>query len=301
MEMIVEIGEPKDQEVVNHELSVFFNVVEKLEIDFKLNLVVVAEDFDKTVNTLEKKTDYRSHRGLGESAITSIARVVHLKDGFGIVLSPRLYMEDQDTSTRYFTLFHELMHVVNRHKYEQLDPEWSHLWLSQSAYQGNLYRLWDEYSADHFAYKFVNETFPIKSAIWDNMILLAVEGSLSLLNDITYYHKVKYEIDLCRMGHRDLKGFFGNIHQSFDEIAGSTVHAFSLLHQYPEAIRIEDLRDSEFINDKTINLMQFYRSCADDPDMELKDGLPMVAEYLTNFGYTMVDEPDGTHVRIVDI
>lgn len=301
MDFIIEIGEPHQQEAVKYELSFLAGMVKKFDTDLNLKLIVLARDFDKTVNELEKKSGYKSQRGLGDTQIKAIARVVHLNDGYGIVLSPLLYMEGQDTSTRYFTLFHEFLHVVNRNKYEELDPEWRDDWLGRSNYKGNLYRLWDEYSADSFAYEFVDEAFEEKSIIWVEMIDNSVEGFLSLLTDDTYYNMIRSELDFCRTGRRDLQEFLRNIYQGFDEVVGITVHAFALLHQYPDLISIDQLTESKFINEKTIRLMDFYRACSHDLDMELKDGLHLVADYISNFGYTMVDQTDGTHVQIVDI
>ena len=300
MEIIVEIGTLEQQELIRGELSFIEDIVEQSETSLDLLQVIVAQDFAATVNQLQGSTDYEDVRGVGESNIVVQAKIVHTDNGSHIVISPVLYTQGQDNSTRLFTIVHELMHAFNKQRF----PDISETPFIEQTYLGNLYTLFDEYVANRLAYQVVDRVFPEKSGSWEDFMQMTVDGYKSILTDQVYVDFIRKEIKAFRVHeYTEVWPFLQAIKPCFDQVGISTVHLYSLIHHYPCRLDKEEMQGSIFVNEKAVTLMEYYKAKYEEGAEDLSDGLPLIVEYLTNFGFRFEDTGilNGGYCHILDI
>jgi len=123
MEIIVEIGTDDQRRQIREELYLFSDIIQELKLPIKISQILVASNFDKTVNELQNTKNYRSTRGISSSSITAVAKIVDIDDGFAIVISPLLFTEEHDSQTRCFVYLHEMAHIINKQKVPSLSDE----------------------------------------------------------------------------------------------------------------------------------------------------------------------------------
>jgi len=296
VEIVVEIGTPEQNELIRLELRLFSEVVRRSELPLEIVLVVVPSDFDKKVNELQSTSTYRSIRGVGDLPIATLAKVMELPDGVAIVLSPLLFAECHDAQTRCFVYLHEIAHAVHKKTFPQLDEDYS----STGIYLGNIYRLFDEYSANRFAFGLIDGVFPSKGALWQAFIDDDIAGFVTIINDPKYYSTIKNEILAFRF-HGDVTKFTERIHPSLSEVALSTAHLYSIFDHYPSTGAQADLVNSKFVNEKARGLIGYFKMKHEHDECNLNDGLDLIAEFMTNFGMRFEDTPQGMYTHVLDI
>jgi hypothetical protein len=294
LELIVEVGTAEQKELIKAELAVFEAGADYFQPPLNLSAVIVPADFDATVNHLQNTTSYTSIR-----VHVALAKTIEIDDGLAIVLSPYLFTEDWDHQMRSIIYYHELIHVVNKRRFPQ--P----ITCSPTILQRfeNLYLLFDEYDANRLAFELTDGLYPSKSDRFRAYIKAAFEGHLgSLLDDSIDFRNIKAEIAKFRLGFIDVGQFLENIKEHFDHAAKDVVYAFSYIDHYPEfEERESDLLKSKFVNKKTIVLIDFFRSKYDETDPDLLDGLDFMGEFMTNFGMSFKDIPQGQYCHVLDI
>lgn len=300
MELIIEIGSPEQRSLIETELAVVPEVINLVDGLDTLKRIVIPEDFAASVNNLQGTTNYVSTRGMGESRITALGKIVPGNDGVSIVLSPELYTSLYDSVVRYFVVFHEMSHVRNRYSF----PELPTAPYSVVTYLTNLYQMYDEYSADRTAYKIVDilkELLSLESELWEGFKTNDLNGFLNHLKDAAYYNHIRSEIAKFRHS-ADVTGFLQGIQGAFDTLCLTTVHLFALLHHEPACAAQADLSGSRFINPSTIAMMDFFKQRFDASTNELRDGIPLVTEYLKTFGFLLEDNIEGSsYCHVLDI
>lgn len=297
MEIIIEFGTLELKQQLTDELLGFSSIVDRIAPSVNISRIVVSSDFDGWVNKLQGTLDHKSTRRGGDLPLTAWARMIWAEDGgVSFVLSPIVYTEANDTQVRTFVYLHELTHVVNRLRFSKpsLEPT------ARAAYLTTAYNLFDEYRADRVAFKTVGAVFPLRSEYWRSFIADQFARFESLLNDPSYYALIEMEVASTRFN-VDMDQFLTSIKPSIGEIAESTVHAFSIAHQYPEFALRDIRRRSKFVNEKTIALMDFFKAKYERGEYDLDDGLPLITTYMTNFGIMFQDSASGLQCVSLEI
>lgn len=296
MEIIIEIGTDEQKQLIQQELAFLDEVIENSDPPVNLHQVIVASDFQLTINELEDIDTYKASRGEGSMVINAMARVAKLKDGFAIVLSPLLYSESQDTQTRLFTVFHEFHHVINKRDFPPIPSE-SYV---KAQYLHNLYSLYDEYSSDRFAYGLLDKVFDSKSHFWDSFVRSETDGFIGLITDPKYYDGIRNEIQAFRL-HANVELFLNKTRRYFDEVAISLAHIWALSHHYPDRVAKTSLLRSPFVNDRTIALMEYLKCKSELKSNDLFDGMDLIVQFMTNFGVRFEHRDYGGYCHVLDI
>jgi acyl carrier protein len=296
MEIIIEIGTDEQKLLIEQELRTIELVANEIKPPVELKQIIVPSNFQAKINNLESIDTYKSTRGLGVTSIDVVGRIVKLKDGFGIVLAPSLYTEHHDSQTRLFITLHEFYHLINKRDFLPIpsDP------YVTSLYSHNLYCLYDEYSSDRFAFGMVDELFPVKSDYWNAFLTTDVQGFIEIITDLGYYNHIRAEISAFR-NHANVDLFFKNTQHHFDEMAITLTHTFSLAHHHPDKISHETLLKSIFVNDKTVALMDYFRTKTERRESNLDDGMKLIIAFMENFGVRFEQRDYGGYCHILDI
>ena len=297
LEIVVEIGTPEQKELVSQEFRTVIEAAQSLDPPLNLTRIIVAADFEDTVNKIEGTTSYNSEKASDSSKVDVIAKINKDGDGYAIILSLQLYSSLYDSQNRLCTIFHEFFHILNKRDFPPLPKDSYIKWL----YFYNIYNYYDEYVADRKAYRLCEYLFPEKSQIWLDWMQIESIGYVEVINNPFYYNFIRKEIDLFRR-HADLKKFEEQTHAYFDVVSIIICHAFALFHQYPEKINESDLHTSKFVNEKTFALMNFFKVKYESKSFDLSDGLDMIIDFMTNFGvkYEQRGEKEG-YTYVLDI
>lgn len=297
IKIIVGIGTDEQKEQIREELSLFNDILQGLDLHIKISKLVVASDFDKTVNQFQKTTDYRSVRGLCSSFIIAIGKIINIDDGVVIVISSLLFTEKHDSQTRYYIYFHEMTHTINKQRFPSLSNESPTI----STYTQNIYDLFDEYYCDRFSYMLTEKCFQVPSKLWQNFIENESGGFTSLIVDPKYYDHLKHEIILFRHYKTNVDEFLENIKPIYKTLAFTITHTYALNDQYPDLINTEKLEESPFINKKTSELMKYFKTKYEQNVFDLNDGTHLILNFTTNFGVKLDDTAQGLYCHVLDV
>ncbi len=296
MEIIIEVGNLSQQELIKQELFLIVDVVQRSVPPLNLSQICIPQNFEAKVNELQGTTNYKENRGIGSQNLTAMAKIIPMGESIAIVLSPRLYTENEDSQTRTFVYIHELAHVLNRQTLPKLPKET----YVKDIYNRILYSMYDEYFADRFAYQIIDTSFDKKGQLWVKKLESDLEGFITLINDPQYYETIRAEIESFR-AHENVKLFLDTIEPSFDQVSLSIVHAFSNLDHYPNPDVLEELLKSRFVNEKTLALMKYIKAMYEGNEMNLLDGFDLVVDYCTNFGFELEHRDYGGYCYVLDI
>jgi hypothetical protein len=95
MDIIVEIGTDEQKQLIENELSIFKQISAISDPPTTITKVIVAKDFDETVNKLQNSDRYQSTR----RNHVALAKNVITQDGLCLVFSPAIFTEEQDNFT----------------------------------------------------------------------------------------------------------------------------------------------------------------------------------------------------------
>ena len=79
----------------------------------------------------------------------------------------------------------------------------------------------------------------------------------------------------------------------FDEILAVLAHSSSLSDCYPNHFPLSELSKCDFVNEKTIALIDYVRRNCLDNNYQLIEGIPFIKEFTKNFGVTFSDSSNG--------
>ena len=296
MEIIVEIGNDNEKLLIQQEIEFFVSIFEDFQPPLNIDKIIVPLDFADKVNELEDRTDYTGKHGASGSEVGVAGKNILIGKNRIILLSPLLYTAMFDDMVRGFILIHEIVHVFNAQRF----PKTPDSPFTLQNYLGNLFYFYDEYFSDRLAYKFIERVFKEPSELWNNFIQDSVENYLAISNDATYYDQISQAINSFR-DHADVENFLKQIHASLSVTSIATVHAFARHHHIQEEMKNFVIPLSKFVNQKTINLMDYFKRKYEERSTDLMDGLNFIAEYFTNYGIRFEDHPEGNYVRVLDI
>jgi hypothetical protein len=296
MNIIVEIGTPEEQALIKKELSlVVEHVCNSLDPPLPVLEVIVPRDFDATVNRVGRRTSFKSDRTYGIVA----GKIIRGDNGAIIVFSPALYDNLGNVEIRVFLQLHEVCHIYNSRRFQQLSST-SKIPLH---YFSNLYIMYDEYSADRMALNYVDYLFPEKPDSFQTHIRYGMEDFRRLLvDDFASYHVVKTEIQSFRQ-HGDVMQFLRGIDEIFDATAKAIAHGYAYIDHFPQ-FQNQALHPgaSKFYNDRAQRLVEFMRAKYDEDSVDLLDGIPLMEGFMRNFGVRFEVLPSGeVYCHVLDI
>jgi len=115
VEIVVEVGTEQLRELIHEEILIIKSMFNALTPPPAITKVVVAANFDETVNSLKNTNDYKSERGN-----LAIAKNVPQENGVALVFSPLLYTDEFDNQKRFQIYTHEIFHVISRTLFPQI-------------------------------------------------------------------------------------------------------------------------------------------------------------------------------------
>ncbi len=288
MHFIVEVGNSEQRELILNELKLIFGAATEYDQNLGIYQVIVPVDFDSTINALLGTSSYRSVRNLGQHDIVAQAKVINTPNGLCVVISPRIFNEQQDIQTRCFIYVHELGHVKNRDEHQSKEA----LSQSDSIYAHNLETFFDEYVADRAAYALIDRVFPSKSHYWKAEIARQASQFSLLLTSSAPLDSIKSAIKQLQ-DHQDIARFLNEVHPIFDGICLTLAHSVSLSDHYPTLLPTSELAKSKFVNARTFALIDYARQQYNDGSRQLANGLPLIKDFMRNLGIAFSDSPQG--------
>ena len=295
VDIIIQIGTDEQKEGIRQELEVIEKVTQEIGLLDDFRQIIVASDFESTVNALEGIDTYRATRGI-DQGVNAIARVTKMPDGYAIVLSPLIYTKAHDSQTRFFVFFHELSHLINKKRFSSI-PEDNR---ANSAYLHSLYFLFDEYDSDRFAISLCEQSFKEKSEFWEAFITSEILGFRDFIKDRRYYDSLLAEINSFR-DHASVDVFLKNTQPYWDPMAIHLAHFFAFVHEYPDRALVSDVLDSPFVNAKTLALMHYFEIKENNHIADLSDGIEVITDFMTNFGMRFEPQGEGLYYHVLDI
>jgi hypothetical protein len=296
MEIKIEISDEGIQKQIKEELDYFLIIAESMEPPLNISQIFVPIDFQAKVRELTEKDDYKFQRGLDNAQVTVAAKIIEDKDGTIIVISPILYLPTFDTMIRCFILTHEFTHIMNKSRFPKVPKDSFAL----ENYLRTLYTLFDEYVADRFSFNLTERLFTPTEA-WK---LFNKDGVLSYINPTShpsYYTQIKSEIEKFRI-HGNVDFYWKSIIETVNVVSITTAHGFASYHQhYDEYINLK-IPSTAFMNEKTLVLMDYFKTKYENNETDLSDGINLMSNYLTNFGVKFEDRPGNQrYIYVLDI
>lgn len=248
------------------------------------------------MNEFYETEGFKEVRTQGDNIFNVLAKYCKNNHLAILFFSPLIY-KYPDPTIRIFIFLHELMHGLNESRLEKPPPKN----YSTDQYYFTLYWLFDEYSADRLAYNIIQHTALDKSELWKVYLESEVVGFSTVLVDVKNYTHIREEMDIFRYRTNDINLFFENIRQSVNDLSVTTIHLFFLLHHYPDFSSKCDLSQSRFINKKTKALLNYLRDKFENGEVDLSDGLNVVTQNMTIFGYLITEIETGPYCTVLDI
>jgi len=294
MEIIIEIGTEEQKELIEKELEIIKTLSERFNPSPPLLCIIVPKDFDKKVNEIRGTNSYNSIREHHQAQ----AKIIETPKGIFLIISNLLYTEIHDNFTRLQLYLHEFMHVLNKERFVRLEEKSP----SKSRYLENLYILFDEYYANRKAFDIIDSLSLQASPKYKRSNRTHLKYFIKpLINDSEHYDIIRNEIDKFRI-HGLVDQFLKNTNSHFDEVSKAIVYSYSYIDHFPEFHRFKRfLLKSKFVNEKTINLINFYRKKFDGGSTDLSDGIELIAGFIENFGIRFEDCTEGLYCHVINI
>lgn len=294
MDIIIEIGTEEQKELIFKELSIIKIISRDFNLPVPITQIIVAEDFERKVNDVLGVEHYRSQRG-GHSVI---AKNIPTEDGIILLFSKELYTELHDNQTRLQTYIHEFIHAFNKSRFPKIseDPP------AANIYFENIYTLFDEYDANRKSFKITEKVYPQLSHRYKSNHAFNLDKFVKIIcDDSLHLKKIRKEIVEFR-SHNNVDLFLEHTIDLVDEVAKSIIYVYSYLDQnYKLKKNKALLENSNFINDKTIALIDFFRFKYGKEDNILFDGRQIIEDFMTNFGFRFKDAPNGCKFYTLDV
>lgn len=294
MDILIEIGSEQQKEQIRKELEIVQSVYSSFDLQIPLQKIIIPEDFDATVNTLQNSKNYSSKR---EEHI-AVAKNIIKSDGLFLIFSRELFTKSQDTLTRLQMYLHELLHAYNASR----KPELKKGSLREYQYLLNLYILFDEYYVNRKSFEIIARLFPKTSFRYKRSNYYHLKGFIKAINSDNMYHKeVCTRISEFRF-HGNIDKFLKSLNPLFDQVSKSIVYIYSYIDCSDKGAKFEPLiLKSKFINEKTLKLIKLFRSKYGDNNFDLLDGTQLMEDFMKNFGMRFEDTSNGLYCHVLDI
>lgn len=277
MDIFIEIGNPEEQNLIYQELFPLTQAFEN-QTPGIVHSIYIPENFDKTVNDLQKTELYSSVRGHH----TALAKTIPRKEGISIVLSPSLYTVNYDVLIRINTILHEYFHALNPNfgrKYNSWDP-------ATNLYLTNLYSWFDEYQAVRASYE---SSFSMGGKLSCKFLRHTCYSfhshSNSLKDKSLFYDKINNEISIA-LNNRAIATFLSASEKYILECSLDYFYTFAIMDAVPQFKKHQTkLNSSPFVNRRTLKLLDFYREKYLSKEYDdLDDGIVDIKEFMKQFG-----------------
>ncbi len=300
MKIAVEIKSGKHQQGILAELSMLGEAAKRVPLIFPLDRILVPDDFDAAVNTLEKNAHFRSTPGL-----EPVSRAVHTPSGYVLLFHPKLYTQWYDDQVRFCIYWHEFTKLVNRGRFPLLlrreRPD------SFANYFMNLYALYGEYEASRRSFEFrdalVHEVYktPLSQRARQDLEH-SLAGNIRLLtNRGEYYDWIRFQISEYQ-NHNNSHMFLQNVREKVTQLSFSLIYAYATMDHYPEyRSREEALAEAPMLNKHTRDFLEYFRLAHTHGTTDLMAGIHLMEALWANFGFRFVDEADGVRCQVLEI
>lgn len=294
MDILVEIGSEQQKEQIKKELGLIQSIYSSFNLPIPLKRIIIPEDFDATVNELQNSKDYFSRR----DEHIAVAKNIIKSEGIFLIFSKDLFTRSHDSFTRLQMYLHELLHAYNTHRKPELRKES----LCEYQYLSNLYILFDEYCANRKSFEIIAEIFPKTSFRYKRSNYCHLKGFIKTINGDHVYHKnICSKISEFR-SHGNIDTFLKNLNSLFDQIAKSIIYIYSYIDCTNKGSKFEPLiLESKFMNEKTLKLIEFFRSKYENNNFDLFDGKLLIEDFMKNFGMKFEDTSNGLYCHVLDI
>lgn len=300
MKIRVEIGSSEQQKFIIDELGMLAEASQHFPLAFRIEELIVPNDFDATVNEIAETDTYRSIPGM-----EPLAKTIGKTDSKQYMLfHPRLFTGQFDTHIRYSIYWQEFSLLVNRGRFPVLTR---HKLDKYANYFVNLYQLYDQYDAARKSYEFrdaliaqvLNEPL---SAMAKQDLEHSLTGQLNILrNKAEYYDWITFQIKEYRT-HKNMQQFLDAVKGKISQLSFATVLAYATMDHYEELREKESLiADSPMLNTRTRDFLEYLRSKYQENSADLRDGLELMEEFWANFGIRFVDGEKSLQCEVVDI
>lgn len=283
-------------EIIKGELNALKKIVDNIEIKVKLDKIILTDDLEHRVNEFYGSDSFQAKRNTGKNDLHVISKYCK-NDKFGALFITSSVYNYPDMRVRFYFYLHEIMHTINEKMIVEPPKENS----TKDSYFFTLYWLYNEYSADRSAFMIIDEVFENSDSKWKLFLISQFDGYIDILVDDKNYEFFKAEITKFRIGQITINEFINATRQRSTDLSATIIHALAILHQYPELDYTHNISESRFINQKTNVLIEFIRQKYECSVTDLTDGLEIVTQYLTNFGFRFEELESGPYCHIVDI
>lgn len=295
MEIIIDCESPLiGLDVVRNELNILKDIAEEHQL--KVDKFVLTAKISQNVNEFYGVGSYQETRNVGKDNITVLAKYCTNEEERVLFLSSSIF-EHQDASVRLFILLHELMHLYNGKRI--IDPPVPKI--PGDFRLSMLYHLFDEYSADRFAFNCIDLIFPEKSYYWEAYNLSILKGFGDILLDPSNSLYLKEKINMFRNRKISVDEYLEQTRQRISDLSITTVHLYASLHNNSNQSMSLNLEDSRFVNQRSDTLVNYLRTKFESSDTDIGDGFEIITAYLTNFGILLQERESSLYCYVVDI
>lgn len=290
MEIIVEIGTEEQKELIKKDLQIIDVVHTALKGKARLH-VIVPEDFDATVNRLEGTDGYVSGR---ESCVV-MGKHIPTGDSTYLVFSKTLFNNRFSEFFRLHAYLHELFHSLNSYRFPDLKTTSA----SGGRYLVYLNIFFDEFYVEKKTTELILGLCPKVSFRGKKEYCRAMRDFVKTALDEKYYSELKENIERYFL-HRNVRVLHKDIEETFDGVAKAIVYAYAFMSNSSRFDKYHDrIKGSHFVNNKTIVLINYFSAKYGNNSFDLSDGVPLMADFLENFGIRYEDGAGGLlcHVK----
>lgn len=289
----IEIGTTEEKEKWKREIESILKALGDDNIKkFKIYKVIIASNFDKTVNELKGINNYQSKRYAAE------AQAIALNDINGnnyIVVSGDFWVTFDNYELKFLFLLHEIYQIVNGLYLAQIINNFN----SESTYLAIIYLLYNEYSAVRFSVSCLSQNQNIH-----DIIKILYDGNMSeLQNPETFYLPMKKVIDDFRNYGMNINEYIINIHKFIDPILKYVANIFAFCHCYPGLKEIFNIfPDKIFITEDLIEIFNTFNFWYErEKPVIYENCLELVENYLKKLGISYTNVKEGVYVTVLDI
>lgn len=295
MDFIVEVGTNQQKELIVQELSsVFGSIVKYIQLPIEIKQVIIADDFDLTVNKILKLDHYKSKRGN-----IAFAKTIPIDDGIVLVFSHYLFSDEHNDQTRMQIFLHEYFHVFTKCVFPKILCNTK----AESVYLETIYNLYDEYFANRKSFEIMPVIYNDFTKKYKKSHILHLNRFIkSISNDCDYYLKIQDEIQKHKL-HRDIDIFLKNTSNPIDAVTKSLAFIYSYFDHNVKLKRLEPLLlKSKFFKNQTKNFFEFLKTNYEQNNFDLSDGIKKIENFLINLGIKLEgNESERFWCHVIDI
>lgn len=279
----IEIGTVEEKEKWKCEIdSILKNLGDYIK-EFKISKVIVASNFDETVNRIQGTDNYQAKR----HSVEAQAIVINDIDGNNyIVISGNFWKTFDSYEIKSLFLLHEIYHVFNKLYLPTILNEFT----SKSTYLFIVHYLYDEYTAVRFSVSCL-----IQNPNIHDVIRILYDGSISELQNPEIFYipmkKVIFDFTSDKMTNK----FNSKIYEYIEPIFKYVANIFAYCKCYPDLKdNFDNITNKIFITEDLFDIFNkfdcWYKR---DKSIIYEDCLDLIENYLKKLGISYSDVDEG--------